>query len=129
MANLHIAGSTEIDDTGVTLNAIKDSKIIDTSSSNYIKFKDGTQICYGTVTCRYSNNNYMGTDVTFPKEFTNTPIVVVTRYHNDNSYNNTFHTIKVSTVDRTKCTIWIGSSKGEFGSNWIINVNYIAIGK
>lgn len=73
MANLHIAGTTEIDESGVTLSSLKDGKIIDSSSSNYIKFKDGTMICY-LSTGTFSNigaNSSMSRNITLPQSYAN----------------------------------------------------------
>lgn len=46
----------------------------------YIKFKDGTMICYGSVTCPASQN-YIGKE--FPLAFTDIPMICLT-----NNYNN-----------------------------------------
>lgn len=130
MANMHILGNTEIDDSGITLNTIKNSKIIDTSSSNYIKFKDGTLICYGSVTCNiYANPNYISGYSKFPIAFKNTPTVVVTRNINDNSYDDTTRAVKVINPTKTDFNVYIGSNNGSFKSGNSIPVNYIAIGK
>ena len=84
--NISLTGNTNI--FGNFL--INDEKIIDSNGSNnqyYIKFNDGTLICYGKKT--YGNNSMTtekfngvfvdetlnNSTITFPKNFTDTPVV------------------------------------------------------
>lgn len=84
--NISLTGNTNI--FGNFL--INDEKIIDSNGSNneyYIKFNDGTLICYGKKT--YGNNSMTtekfngvfvdetlnNSTITFPKKFTDTPVV------------------------------------------------------
>lgn len=86
MANLHIAGTTEIDDSGVTLGNIKDSKVIDSSSSNYIKFKDGTLICYGNYARDSFGTNGTDTRVNLPQKYKAADYTVLQSFYGSSSY-------------------------------------------
>ena len=44
------------------------------SGSGYIRFSDGTQICYAT----YQHNNELSTEVSFPRSFLNSVHVIAT---------------------------------------------------
>lgn len=86
MANLHIAGSTEIDDSGVTLGNIKDSKVINSSGSGYIKFQDGTLICYGVYEKPSFGANGTDTTVNLPQKYKDTGYMVLQSLYGSSSY-------------------------------------------
>lgn len=51
-------------------------KHINSSSDNYIRFDDGTQVCYSHITLGYYSGRTMNASSSFPRSFKNTPVVV-----------------------------------------------------
>lgn len=129
MANLHIAGSTQIDD-GYTLSQISNNKVINSSSTNYIKFQDGNMIYWGNTKCTYRNSNYLISEGTFNPAFKSgtTPYVIATINPNSNSLNDTYTTIRAGSSN-TNYSVRIGSHQNQFNSSSVAYASFIAIGR
>ena len=107
-------------------------KLIDSSGTGWIRYQDGTQICYGNVTLSSIFNSAWGaiwetpaisTVVTFPKAFKSVPYVTL---QGSGGYSATAETINRSTTKIGPVTFWRPTKHTdaiEFG------MQYIAIGR
>ena len=99
------------------------------SGSNWVRYADGTQICWGNASHTYGSGASYGNiwwdsspkSVTFPIEFSSNPVVSATGV---TSGVGGIRGVSVSTSGFTY-TFWNGGSQSNFG----IGVHYIAIGK
>lgn len=48
---------------------------VESSGTDYVRFNDGTQICFKVVTCFYYNKTMLRGTYVFPKAFKTTPVV------------------------------------------------------
>ena len=83
----NIESGIEANDTAITtLQTNLENKIIDSSGTNYIKYTDGTMICFMSYTTNTNINNtwgnlYISSQITlnnYPVAFTTAPIVNLT---------------------------------------------------
>lgn len=93
-------------------------------NGDYVKFSDGTLICYGT------NNGVDGSyrQITFPVSFLANPKVNVNTIVFDNNY---VHLAQVYNINTTGCRVsvrYTGSSGGTWGTG-SNEFDWIAIGK
>ena len=106
------------------------------SGTGYIRFSDGTQICYGI--CNAPNESGIKTDrvvgkFTYPKSFISPPTCSVIRQNDDNS-ENIDSLIRNFTIDRivsssSICLFDIVCTVGETVFPNITSARYIAIGR
>lgn len=100
------------------------------NAGNYIRFADGTQICYGRATVdSYHNGNVMSKLINFPKTFIEMPLVTCTIETTNNSLTDTGLNTKVSGVSTTSFTAWIHTYHAGLSSTYTRPVSWIAIGK
>ena len=100
------------------------------SGDGYIKYSDGTMICYGSTSGSSTNTDYWGqferTDdklsVDFPQNFISTPIVCATP-----NYEGSTVSIMTSTITVSSFKFIILRIKGTTPTNY--GLKYIAIGK
>ena len=91
------------------------------TNGNYIKYTDGTMICWNKVKS--------GT-ITFPKTFTSAPTIVASCA---NSQNNFMHVVQAASNNGTQATLVatfqsIGTTNA-WALDTSVDINYIAIGK
>jgi hypothetical protein len=106
------------------------------SGTGYIRFSDGTQICYGI--CNALNESGIKSDrvagkFTYPKSFISTPVCSVIRQY-DNYSENIDSLNKNLTIDRivsssSICLFDIVCTTGEIVFPDITSAKYIAIGR
>lgn len=99
------------------------------SGDGYIKYSDGTMICYGETQVTYRNENYLGGSTNFPKVFTNKPVAIITRIDGDNSLNNTQYNAKITNISEGSIGAFLCSYNGGFTQGTTKTLEYIAIGK
>lgn len=108
------------DDMNEIKNAVNDidDKKINSSSTNYIKFEDGTMICWGSE----KNGTY-----NLPQEFISEPFVIIS---SKNSQTTSMH---FSQATCTTSTITIVNGYAQENTAWhtddLVYANYIVIGK
>ena len=108
------------------------SQIIESGSNsngNYVKYADGTMICYGRIYDDITINNvytpgvyYMTKRLTFPKTFIDIPTITITPLNLNNLLSSNIYSISSSAVD-----LFVYSFKSLTGI--ATRINYIAIGK
>lgn len=99
------------------------------NNGNYIKYSDGTLICYNTIymtkslTSAFEGAYFEASgDINYPISFVSGPTITVTLQCQNALLS---HTIVNSYADRFGLYLWKTQSK----ANLNINVNYIAIGR
>lgn len=101
------------------------------SGDGYIKYSDGTMICYGEYTGTSELFDYFGwcirtaenINITFKKEFLSAPMVTITP-----RYNSYIFSIAINQISATGFKFTGLKPSGARSSNYI-NMNYMAIGK
>lgn len=106
---------------------------IEDSGTGYIRFGDGTQICYGSIassTFSVPNNNVCTASKNFAKSFNAVPNVIVSLSGPiSNQSNELTINVKVSTITASNFSISEQSSSGAFGTAARrLPVQFIAIG-
>lgn len=107
-------------------------KTIVESGTGYIRFGDGTQVCYGSATpSAVPNNNVCTGSGTFAKSFITTPTVIAGLSGTlSNASNELTINVKISGITTTNFSFSEQSSSGAFGTEARrLTVQYIAIGK
>ncbi len=102
------------------------------ANGSYIKYSDGTMICYGNYSFNSSNSDYWGNfyrsenyTINFPQEFSTTPIVNVTPNSDDGGISAVLNTVSLNTFKM--CQI---KSKGINQNTDLSNSGqYVAIGR
>lgn len=107
---------------------------IEEAGTGYIRFGDGTQICYGSIdpsTFTVPNNNVCQGGTNFAKTFNAVPNVIVSLSGPlSNASNELTINVKVSGISTSNFTIAEQSSGGSFGTaERRLPVQYIAIGR
>ena len=101
---------------------------VDSSGTGWIRFTDGTQICWqqatGTADVMTSGNIYPDT-LTFPKAFSSAPYVVLSPEY-DSVYKNAV-ILNLGTVNTTTCKVYLLRTTG--GNTTSITYYVVAIGK
>lgn len=106
--------------------------IIEESGTGYIRFGDGTQICYGSTNPSvFPNNNVCTGETDFAKAFTTVPNVIVSLSGGlSNASNELTINVKVSAITTSNFSFAEHSSSGAFGTaERRLTVQYIAIGR
>lgn len=122
--------STSTDD-GYSCNFLNGA-IIEEAGTGYIRFGDGTQICYGSANpSAFPNNNVCTGSGTFAQEFTTTPTVITSLWGSlSNASNELTINVKVSGITTSYFTFSEQSSAGAFGTAARrMTVQYLAIGR
>lgn len=104
-------------------NSIANILSIEESGAGYIKFKDGTMICYGNIVA-----NSSPATVNFPAEFISTPIANVSIENGQQDY---VHVLKIRSISKSSISVnqfYAGLTGGSFGLSAVSAV-YIAIGR
>lgn len=109
---------TNMNEIKYAINDIDDKKI-NSSGTNYIKFEDGTMICYGKS--NGVNNSYR--TVYFPIEFIDVPFFVATALSLDSNFQ---ITAQYDNVTTSSVGVQIHYGPNQVGAN---NFTWIAIGK
>lgn len=102
------------------------------ANGSYIKYSDGTMICYGNYSFNSSNSDYWGNfyrsenyTINFPQGFSTTPIVNVTPNSDDGSISAVLNIVNLNTFEM--CQI---KSKGINPNTNLSNLGqYVAIGR
>ena len=102
------------------------------ANGSYIKYSDGTMICYGNYSFNSSNSDYWGNfyrsenyTINFPQEFSTTPIVNVTPNSDDGGISAVLNTVSLNTFKM--CQL---KSKGINQNTDLSNSGqYVAIGR
>ena len=102
------------------------------ANGSYIKYSDGTMICYGNYSFNSSNSDYWGNfyrsenyTINFPQGFSTTPIVNVTPNSDDGSISAVLNIVSLNTFEM--CQI---KSKGINQNTDLSNLGqYVAIGR
>lgn len=120
--------SLEGQPAGILRWGSKDVSCIDSSGTNYIRYTNGLQICWGRVI----NNTTDGKTITFPVAFTNAPQIATTVNHNSDDVAGGKYYIMpyLCQSNNFVCRAWIWDTNNK---NWInttagIQYSYIAIG-
>lgn len=103
-----------------TTHVFKHTTMIE-SGAGYIKFADGTMICYGTVNVSVSASTFGSAAVTWPVSFAATPTTVHVAV-DDGHYSYWASSDAKST---TGCTAYVATGSS---STATVRVSYVAIG-
>ena len=128
---IHDAYSTSTTDT-YSCNYINNGLMQSGSNANgsWIKFADGTMICYfnGAIIPSTPNNEYTDIEFTFPIPFISTPTVIPSLTSDSTDYNMGHYTISAPTQKLTLSGFAVRFFNNT-GSNRSPSISYIAIGK
>ena len=108
------------------------------SGSGYVRFSDGTQVCYGITSDVISDNKdddgYINITLSYPKAFVGIPIIVPIRQINVNTSDfnetsnlNLLYSINCCVSSSEKFTVKYYMEKNY--NNYKPDISYIAIGK
>lgn len=84
------------------------------SGTNYMRWSDGTQECWGVATATYNQGKYLSVDVTYPKAFISNPIPILTAV---SSYTTDTH-VNASPKSGTSATVLSIRSYATSGNAW-----------
>lgn len=106
------------------------------SGDGYIRFSDGTQICWGNAptNARQNANIVLGSRIDFAKGFISTPRISLTIAYSENSLGDCDIIVNANRVDKNGMTPVRKSYAGVFKSDYVYtgpywDNDYIAIGK
>ena len=104
-------------------------KLLYESGADYIKYQDGTMICWGTKAVPTNHNSNGSVSADFPQTFSSAPTVFLTLKTNNNIAAR-YVFINVSTSTTTATTIlWRNIATGSTGQDYSPDANWLAIGQ
>lgn len=108
------------------------------SNGSYVRFADGTQICWGAVQVSYVNSSTLFGPWTYPAAFTSTPNIVATLLYNTSNqriaglsdpYNVLMQGVQIVFPSSTAATLRLGINNSSAQSGDYATIHAVAIGR